>query len=355
MVRSAGADAPRLSRPLMPIHPHRLHPPQVMGYLARPNAVLRALTTTLHEDLRLPGGGCYAAVHVRFGDKKTEAWQHNISEYVAVLRNASRGANWTTVLLSSDDAAPYKRVSRRKRRNPARFPCAVTPPRRMGAPSAAQMPDLMPELKFTWVPFELFVRGPLQGATVAAKVVEQKYDPSWSRRFGQRRPKIGGVRPDEGLVLLATAQLMAQARVIVGTLTSNYGLLLHDLAERHWGDGQSDFRDLDGTVSHHRTSRREPPCLNLGTERRDTLAHAGNSYYPCNVRVEPPFGPRYGRPSASGDIFAAKTSRRMYGPWDVVGSSAVGRRLGNGRSRSELQWPLGSRSDYSQAQHTRRR
>ena len=105
---------------------------------------------------------------------------------------------------------------------------------------------------------------------VAAKVVEQTYGRAGSgtqsnhptvapAHFGAPKRDQGGALVDEGLVLLATAQLIARARSIVGTLTSNYGLLLHDLAARHWGSDRADFRDLDN-----------------------------NSYYSCNVRVEPP-------------------------------------------------------------------
>ena len=80
--------------------------------------------------------------------------------------------------------------------------------------------------------------------------------------------------------LRTQAELIAGARAVVGTLTSNFGLLLHDLAARQH-NGSSTFVDLDN-----------------------------NSYYSCNVRVEPPWGPVRGRPSAAQDRLAMEAYRR---------------------------------------------
>ena len=73
---------------------------------------------------------------------------------------------------------------------------------------------------------------------------------------------------------------MAEARAVVGTLTSNFGLLLHDIAARQH-NGTNPFIDLDH-----------------------------NNYYSCNVRVEPPWGPLRGRPSAAQDRLAMDTYER---------------------------------------------
>lgn len=107
----------------------------------------------------------------------------------------------------------------------------------------------------------------------------------WCREARSRLP------PHQGWVWVAggggsfaafalQAELIAGARAVVGTLTSNFGLLLHDLAARQH-NGSSTFVDLDN-----------------------------NSYYSCNVRVEPPWGPVRGRPSAVQDRLAMEAYRR---------------------------------------------
>mmetsp|Transcript_12826 Transcript_12826/g.33101 ORF Transcript_12826/g.33101 Transcript_12826/m.33101 type:complete len:180 (-) Transcript_12826:108-647(-) len=75
-------------------------------------------------------------------------------------------------------------------------------------------------------------------------------------------------RDDEGQLLLAQALLLARARVFVGTLTSNYALMVHDLMKAHWLGAavQPDLVDLDG-----------------------------NDYYSCSVKENPPWGAMYGR------------------------------------------------------------
>ena len=95
------------------------------------------------------------------------------------------------------------------------------------------------------------------------------------------RPSTGGWGGGEIICGLSRqAELIAGARAVVGTLTSNFGLLLHDLAARQH-NGTSAFVDLDN-----------------------------NNYYSCNVRVEPPWGPLRGRPSAVQDQLAMETYRR---------------------------------------------
>ena len=95
---------------------------------------------------------------------------------------------------------------------------------------------------------------------------------------------MGGFRGGAGggsfAAFALQAELIAGARAVVGTLTSNFGLLLHDLAARQH-NGSSTFVDLDN-----------------------------NSYYSCNVRVEPPWGPVRGRPSAVQDRLAMEAYRR---------------------------------------------
>ena len=98
------------------------------------------------------------------------------------------------------------------------------------------------------------------------------------------RPSTGGWgRGDRICGLSRQAELIAGACAVVGTLTSNFGLLLHDLAARQH-NGTSPFVDLDN-----------------------------NNYYSCNVRVEPPWGPLRGRPSAVQDQIAMEAYRRARG------------------------------------------
>ena len=58
----------------------------------------------------------------------------------------------------------------------------------------------------------------------------------------------------------------------MATLTSNYALLVHDLAAERKQTAWPDFYDLDG-----------------------------NEPYPCHAREKAPFGPQYGQPVRSGN------------------------------------------------------
>jgi hypothetical protein len=238
---------------------------QAMGYLARPKPSLHQLTATLRRTLELPpeADGGYAAVHVRHGDKSSEALQHPLEEYASALRAASVGASWRHVLLSSDERSSYDKL-----------------------------PLLLPELRFTWVPHKYFLVSPGSlGRTVAAKHVQANYElggrlhqhansPAGGRRQSAAEQELG-TSFDEGMLLMATAELIAGARAVVGTLTSNFGLLLHDLAARQH-NGTSSFFDLDN-----------------------------NNYYSCSVRVEPPWGPLRGRPRAVQDRLAEAYRRAV--------------------------------------------
>ena len=158
-----------------------------------------------------------------------------------------------------------------------------------------KLPLLLPELIFVWVPHKYFLASPgSMGRTVAAKHVQANYElggrlhqhargPAGSGRRGAAEKELG-TSFDEGMLLMATAELIAEARAVVGTLTSNFGLLLHDLAARQH-NGSSPFIDLDR-----------------------------NKYYSCNVRVEPPWGPLRGRPSAVQDRLAMEAYRRALSP-----------------------------------------
>ena len=237
-----------------------------------------------------------------------------------------------------------------------------------------ELPLLLPELRFSWVPHKYFLVSPgSMGRTVAAKHVQANYErggrlhqhansPSGGGRRQSAAEKELGTSFDEGMLLMATArrhvyrmhtacaphvhrmytacaaapsqqriggmvgggmiegglcdsavspatdcrlnrgggrailfaalhtspshqaELIAGARAVVGTLTSNFGLLLHDLAARQH-NGTSPFVDLDN-----------------------------NNYYSCNVRVEPPWGPLRGRPKAVQDRLAFEAYRNALSP-----------------------------------------
>ena len=238
-----------------------------------------------------------------------------------------------------------------------------------------ELPLLLPELRFSWVPHKYFLVSPgSMGRTVAAKHVQANYErggrlhqhansPSGGGRRQSAAEKELGTSFDEGMLLMAMArrhvhrmhtacaphvhrmytacaaapsqqriggmvgggmiegglcdsavspatdchlnrgegggrhylrpftpgpshqaELMAGARAVVGTLTSNFGLLLHDLAARQH-NGTSPFVDLDN-----------------------------NNYYSCNVRVEPPWGPLRGRPKAVQDRLAFEAYRNALSP-----------------------------------------
>ena len=115
---------------------------------------------------------------------------------------------------------------------------------------------------------------PGEGKAAAAVIVANKYaSPAAATANAKTAKALGDDAPpfDEGQLLLAQAQLLAAGSVVVATLTSNYALLVHDLAAERKQTAWPDFFDLDG-----------------------------NEPYPCHAREKAPFGPQYGQPVRSG-------------------------------------------------------
>jgi hypothetical protein len=215
------------------------------AYLGRPNAQTEALAHKLTSDLRLGGNATerrdergYVAVHIRRGDKTaSEAVGHTTSEYAAAVQEVVRRRRLGHILLSSDDAEPYR-----------------------------TLPEMLQgeEAEVVYVPTNEWVRVPAAGPLVAAKHVEYYY-----------QTKRAASPIDEGLLLIAQALIFSRAVAVVGTLTSNYLLVVVELAElqRPPGAAPLEVIDLDG-----------------------------NAYFPCGCQDPLPWGPKFNRQRVQGEL-----------------------------------------------------
>ncbi|KAL1512025.1 hypothetical protein AB1Y20_005300 [Prymnesium parvum] len=194
---------------------------QAFAYVARPNGELRAWTAALAAELRLDGEA-YGAIHVRRGDKVQEALSHRTGAYAAAFLNRSAGLR--RVFLASDDEEPY---------------------RSLGA--------LLPQVAVSHVPLDAWKVRPHTGRLLAAKIIENIH-------ASHAEGRAAAPARDEAQLLMAQVYLLAGARLFVGTLTSNYALMVHDLMR-----AGGEVVDLDG-----------------------------NEYYGCSVIDAPPWGPRFG-------------------------------------------------------------
>jgi len=215
------------------------------AYLGRPNAQTEALAHKLTSDLRLGGNATerrdergYVAVHIRRGDKTaSEAVGHTTSEYAAAVQEVVRRRRLGHILLSSDDAEPYR-----------------------------TLPEMLQgeEAEVVYVPTNEWVRVPAAGPLVAAKLVEYYY-----------QTKRAASPIDEGMLLIAQALIFSRAAAVVGTLTSNYLLVVVELAElqRPPGAAPLEVIDLDG-----------------------------NAYFPCGCQDPLPWGPKFNRQRVQGEL-----------------------------------------------------
>ena len=240
---------------------------QLSGYVARPTQRVESIATALTHSLGLASGIPYVGMHIRRGDKGSEAQIHKTRVYAAAAavahRNvtadrstaaaAAESAGAAEIFLASDDPEPYR-----------------------------ALPGLLPHLRVTWVPHHRFFVSPNPGPIVAAKMVEGQH-----RRYAQEESsqhnrillseKDRAVRDgDEGEVQIAQLLLLARASALVGTLTSNYLLLAYEMA-MHLRGGVGELQ--------------APPNLH---------DLDGNSYFQCSVREQPPWGPDKGRGVRSG-------------------------------------------------------
>ena len=110
-----------------------------------------------------------------------------------------------------------------------------------------------------YVPTNEWVRVPAAGPLVAAKHVEYYY-----------QTKRAASPIDEGMLLIAQALIFSRAAAVVGTLTSNYLLVVVELAELQ-----------------------RPP----GAPPLEVIDLDGNAYFPCGC--QDPFFPCRGAPSST--------------------------------------------------------
>lgn len=219
---------------------------QATAYLTRPNEALQLVTVHLAKTLSLDATSRYVSVHIRRGDKGSEAALHPTEAYADVIRNISAERHIDRVLLASDDKNVYE-----------------------------ELPALLPDrFRVDYIPHAAWAMPPGEGKAAAAVIVANKYaSPAAATANAKVAKALGDDAPpfDEGQLLLAQAQLLAAGSVVVATLTSNYALLVHDLAAERKQTAWPDFYDLDG-----------------------------NEPYPCHAREKAPFGPQYGQPVRTG-------------------------------------------------------
>lgn len=205
---------------------------RVSSYLLRPNAQTAALAAQLGESLGLGWVTSsimaedtprhkYVGVHIRRGDKRSEALIHATAVYAKEIREAALRHGASHVLLASDDKEPYE-----------------------------QLPLLLPELQVVWLPHHLWTIQPGQGTLVAAKALERRN----ANRHAGPAPQS-----DEGMLLLAQAMLLSRAVALVGTLTSNYLYLALDLAIQNSGQEPPELIDLDNNPYFPCSVGVEPP------------------------------------------------------------------------------------------------
>ena len=196
----------------------------------------------------------YVGMHIRRGDKVSEARIHKTASYARALIDADAAADdedgtKRDVLLASDDPDSYKELSSQM---PSRY-------------NVARIPD------------DRFVIQPSKGRVVAAKMVENLH------RDAQRKEERGMLPTqrwsvqskwgDEGEMQVAQLLLLSRASTLVGTLTSNYLLLANEMALR--------ARHLRG----------EPPPTLIDLD--------GNVPYACSAKMAPPWGAAFGAPELS--------------------------------------------------------
>ena len=80
---------------------------QAVAYLTRPNEALQLVTVHLAKTLSLDATSRYVSVHIRRGDKGSEAALHPTEAYADVIRNISKERHIDRVLLASDDKNVY--------------------------------------------------------------------------------------------------------------------------------------------------------------------------------------------------------------------------------------------------------
>lgn len=201
---------------------------QLTQYILRPNAALEATVAQMERRLGLHEPDAYrttVAVHVRHGDKASEARLHTFEEYVRQIGyiHAMHGG-LTHVLLGSDDPSATDTVSR-----------------------LLQTP-LMRNVRVVCIPAEFFVSGTAEYRDLAdqGKLPLKGKDQVQAYYESRRRASLPAAEDvDEGMSLSAQIVLMARCKFFIGAFSSNLGQTVYLL--RH-GKPYDHFHDMDGNI-----------------------------------------------------------------------------------------------------------
>jgi hypothetical protein len=163
---------------------------QLYGFYLRPNAALRAFKDQLQHELFPEWEPVKTvSVHLRRGDHWMGVHLED-DAYLATIRAAARETGAHTVLLGTDDIAALR-----------------------------QYPDKLAPLRVISIPANYSILGQnaercvgLSKNCTAAKIIK-------GLEFGS----------DEGRLLMTQIYLMAESRVTIGTMGSNFGRLIHQL------------------------------------------------------------------------------------------------------------------------------
>ena len=154
---------------------------QAVAYLTRPNEALQLVTVHLAKTLSLDATSRYVSVHIRRGDKGSEAALHPTEAYADVIRNISAERHIDRVLLASDDKNAYE-----------------------------ELPALLPDrFRVDYIPHAAWAMPPGEGKAAAAVIVANKYaSPAAATANAKTAKALGDDAPpfDEGQLLLAQAQ-----------------------------------------------------------------------------------------------------------------------------------------------------
>lgn len=218
---------------------------QLMQYVMRPNAQLLANIVRMEKLLGFDASvyETALAVHVRHGDKSSEAKLHSFEEYMNRIGYIHAGnGGISTIFLGSDDQNATERMQ--------------------GLLDSSR--PRMHDIRLVVMPPDMFV-------TSSSEYLARQRRPSKNARkqvisfYHKLGPDLSA-ELDEGMALLTQIFIMVRCRFVVGTFSSNIGQLIYLL--RHGGRFEH-FHDMDGAP-----------------------------FYPCGSDYKWPFGGGYVEPVA---------------------------------------------------------
>ena len=222
---------------------------QAMAYLTRPNEALQLVTVHLAKTLSLDATSRYVSVHIRRGDKGSEAALHPTEAYADVIRNISAERHIDRVLLASDDRQVHE-----------------------------ELPALLPDrFRVDWVPFAAWAHAARRTSSCAAAAAVTSWRTSMLRR--RRRPRTP--RPPRGSA--TTRRPLTRGSCCSRRLSSL------PPARSSW--------HVDLKL---RSPRVRPRCGAEAGAWPDFYDLDGNEPYPCHAREKAPYGPQYGQPVRRG-------------------------------------------------------